>query len=374
MIGRPASLLTILLLILTTADAAGLSPSVHRRLTEIREQMADGEQQEGLARLERLLARAGGDRYTEAVIRQHLGYAYLGGHQPVRAYGELSAALDSEVLPEAVNRELQRLLAQVATQLDRPKAAVAHLEAWLQGAQPLTSEDHAMAAQVYYAAGKRDTAISSLERAISLSSTAPETWQRSLLAMYLEARRYRQARRLLHRLIAIYPVKASYWRHLAQLEAARGRHDRALALMAAAYRRNLLEASELVGFAQMYAAVGIPERAARLLSEWRGTGALRPGKARLRTEAELWLMARERQRAMEILQPLSDANDAKAAYTLGMVLLEEGRWSEAAATLEKAAKSRELGGKRQEHAAVLLGIAATRAESNDTTAPQKTYR
>ena len=141
----------------------------------------------------------------------------------------------------------------------------------------------------------------------------------------------------------------------------RRRHDRALALLASAYRKGILSARELTGFARLHAAVGMPEKAARLLMGWRKSGDLTPTNARLRTELDLWRMARERDRAMDILRSLSAAGDAKAAYELGALMFEEGRWADAASVLELPARSGELDKKEQGRANLLLGIAALQA-------------
>ena len=324
-------------------------------------EMEAGRQQEGVSQLQELLEEARNDSYAQAVIRQHLGYAHLGLHQFLNAYQALSLALDSGALPEDVSLELQKLLAQVALQLGRPKIAFAHLEVWLHAQASLAPEEHAVAAQIYYAAARTSQAITHLEQAIASSIQPPEPWERSLLAMYLETKRYAEARRLLHQLILRYPHQVDYWRNLAQLEAMRQRHDRALALLASAYRKGILPAKQLTGFARLHAGVGMPEKAARLLMIWRKSGDLPTTNARLRTELNLWRMARERDQAMHLLQSLSAAGDGKAAYELGSLMFEEGRWSDAVSVLELPASSGELEKKEQDHANLLLGIAALQA-------------
>ncbi len=350
----------VLLLAPGITSSTGLSPNLHRRLSDIREQMDAGRHRKALPGLRQLLTEARGDSYAEAVLRQHLGYAYLETEELTAARRELAAALESKQLPKSVNRRLHHLLAQVWLRLEQPQQALVHLEAWLEGAKALEAEERVMAAQIYYAAERKGTAIAQLEKALSLRTTPPESWLRSLLAMYLETDRYKQAKALLRKLIRRNPTGADYWRHLAQLEARRGRQGQALAVLALAYRQGLLKADELTRFARLHAAADIPEKAARLLQQWRQSGKLPGTRGRMRIEADLWIMAREREPARALLRRLSkNAKDGQADFKRGRILFDQGRWHECTSALRQ---SLERGGlKQQNQARLLLGIAAFKA-------------
>jgi tetratricopeptide (TPR) repeat protein len=356
--------LTILLLGLLVAAAAsaavGLSPATYRQLTDIRERMDAGAYGESIRRLQKLERdSATADGYTRAVVRQYLGYAHLGRDDYAAARRAFQGALKLEALPAEVTGQLYRILAQLGLQLDKPKEAARYIGLWLQGRKSLKPEDRLLAAQAYYAAGKVKTAIGHLEKAVSAVAEPQESWLRSLLSMYLDARRYKQARRLLQRLIGRYPDKVLYWRHLAQLHMQLGREEKALAVLALAYEKGLLEAKELVRFAGLHAHAGMPEKAARLLRQWCESGRLRTTRKLLMTEADLWSLARERERALELLRRAHDrSKDGKPAFKEGQILFQDGRWPEAVAAFRRALQKGGL--KETAQIQLLLGVAAYR--------------
>lgn len=340
--------------------AKGLSPGIYSALTDIRARMDAGAYSESIRRLEKLERESAGDAYTLAIVRQHLGYAYLGRDDYAAAYQSFRHAVESKTLPSDVSGELYRVLAQLGVQLRKPKQAAEYLQAWLRHQKRLKPADHALAAQVFYAAGKVKTAIGHLEQAVAATARPEKVWLSSLLAMYLETKRYKKASSLLQRLIARDPGQAYYWRQLAQLHMQRNRPGEALAVLALAYGNGLLEAKDLTRFASLHAHAGMPEKAARLLGEWRKAGRLRNTRKLLLTEADLWTMARERKQALDLLrQSQKQKADGRAALKEARILFQDGHWSDAAKAFQRALEGGQLSDSAQ--ARLLLGVAAYRA-------------
>ncbi len=351
--------LTLLLLWLTASPAlaAGLSPNVYNRLNDIREQMDAGRHQQSQRRLQTLLKELTGDAYAQAIVRQHLGYSHLEAGQWQAAQRELSAALQSQILPEEANQQLRLLLTQVHLQLGQPKQALKLLRIWLESSRYISAEQHALAAQVFHAASRTKQAIVHLERALETDGNAPESWRRSLVGMYLQVERYKPARSALERLLTLHPGKAEYWRLLAGVEQRTGRVDRALQVTALAYRQGLLNGRELLTLARQHAAIGIPEKAARLLQGWREQGLLETTAKRLFNEAELWLLARERDKALDVLSEAGRiSGNGRADHLRGRILFEQKRWRDSISALQKALQAGDLRNAGNAH--LLLGIAA----------------
>jgi tetratricopeptide (TPR) repeat protein len=362
--GRLAGLLLLSLVASGGTPAQGLPPGLYQRLQDIRGTMDNGESGQALPRLQALLEEARGDDYAEAVVRQHLGYGYLQTRRPTEAARELSRALELGTLPVEVEQQLHLLLAQAAMQQNRPSEALPHVRAWLAAIASPTPEQQAMAAQILYAAGRIAEAADWLQRAIAAGQASPGGWIRSLLGMYLELRAYEKARQLLRDSIRRQPGEADYWRYLAAVEHQAGRPSKALEVMALAYRQGLLEADELSQFARLHANQGMPEKAARLLQQWRQSGRLATSAPALRTEADLWLMARERDQALDLLREAGNlGDDGGDDYQRGRILFDAGRWRESERALEQALRR---GGLADAHQAQLLaGIAALQSGEED---------
>lgn len=362
MVRRFQFLLTLLLwlIVMGPISAEGLSPGIYRALTDIRERMDTGANSESIRRLKKLERESTGDAYTLAIVRQHLGYAHLGRDDYAAAYRSFRDAVESKALPSDVSNELYRVLAQLGVQLGKPKQAAEYLQSWLRHRKHLKPADHALAAQVFYAAGKVKTARGHLEKAVVATARPEKVWLSSLLAMYLETKRYKKASALLQRLIARNPDQAYYWQQLAQVHMQRNRPGKALSVLALAYGKGLLEAKDLTRFAALHAHAGMPEKAARLLREWRKTGRLRSTRKLLLTEADLWSMARERKRSLDLLRlAQKQGGDGRAALKEANILFQNGHWSDAAKAFQRALNGGHLRDSAQ--ARLLLGVAAYRA-------------
>jgi tetratricopeptide (TPR) repeat protein len=353
-------ILLLWLIALGPEAAEGLSPGIYHVLTDIRERMDAGAYAESIRRLEKLERESASDAYSLAIVRQHLGYAHLGRDDYAAAYRSFRDAAESKALPSEVSRELHRVLAQLGVQLGKPKQAAKYLQSWLRDQKRLKPADHALAAQVFYAAGKVKTAISHLEQAVAATARPEKVWLNSLLAMYLETKRYKKARSLLQRLIARDPGEAYYWQQLAQLHMQRNKPAEALAVLALAYGNGLLQAKDLTRFASLHAHAGMPEKAARLLGKWRKAGRLRNTLKLLLTEADLWLMARERERALGVLRlARKHGDDGRVALKEARILFQDGHWADAAEAFQQALKAGHLDDAAQVR--LLLGVSAFRA-------------
>jgi tetratricopeptide (TPR) repeat protein len=359
---RPILALLLLVLPMTLPEAhaaQGLTPNVHRRLIEIREQMDSGAYRASLARLEALARETAGTPYALAVVRQHLGYVHLALEDYRAARSDFLRALEPGVLPEDVERNLHLVLAQVHLRLDMHRQAVQDIETWLPGGRRPTPSQRVLAAQVFHAAGRTRSAIAHLEQAVEASPSPEESWLRSLLAMYLEAERSEEAGRLLHDLVRRFPDRALYWKYLAQIHLQAGREQQAVSMLALAYRKGLLERQEFTRFAGLYARLGVPEKAARLLRQWRESRRLAATPDLLAMEADLWTLARERKQALVTLrQRPGEGRDGRLAFREGSLLFEEGRWIDAADAFRMALRRGGL--EHPGQAQLLLGVAALR--------------
>lgn len=348
-----------------------LSRSTHAELTEVQRLMEADANRQAVHRLEALGKRVQSSPYELAVVRQYLGYALVSLERFREACVAVEEAVRPSVLPPDVQHRLHYLLAQLYVQTEEPVRARRYLEKWLQEETAPKPHAHALAARVYHALGHRKAAMRHLQAAISAAEQPDESWFLLLAYIYIDGQRLSAAEVLLREAISIYPASASAWHYLVNVYLSLGREHKALSTLMLAYREGLLEPSELTRSAQLYAGLGVPEKAARLLAQWRHDGRLGRTGEHTRLEARLWMMARERGKAIALLQGKELTGDGESLLLLGHLLLEEQRWKEAAQALQDAVRAGDL--KELERAQLLLGVAAFRAGNSQlaTTALQQ---
>ncbi len=292
----------ILMVWLGWGAAATVSPAFHDALAEVQRQQAQGHYGASLQRLQRLRrqARSGLER---ALVQTYLAYAYLGLDRLDRAAAAARQALKRPELPAGLRHPIALLLGQIELQRERPDQALRWLEQALQ--ERPDPQTRYLLAYAHYRLGHYRQAIAQLRQALKTHPDAPEDWRRLLLACYLEAKRYGEAETLLRALLRRHPGDAALWQRLAALAIARGRDHQALAALVLAWHAGDLSRDTLLAIVRLHARVGIPEKAARLVRRWRREGRLDDDLRTLRLEAGLWLAARERERALPVLERIA---------------------------------------------------------------------
>lgn len=141
-----------------------------------------------------------------------------------------------------------------------------------------------------------------------------ENWLQMLMASHYQLKEYRAATQVLERLIVLKPKKESYWLQQASIFQLLQDSKSALATLEAAYVHQVLEKeSAYIIFVQLLIQQGIPDRAARILSQLIKADKITLTENNWKLLASAWLNARERNMAA---QALSQAGDLAVAQVL----------------------------------------------------------
>ncbi|MBN2700246.1 MAG: tetratricopeptide repeat protein [Methylohalobius sp. ZOD2] len=335
-----------------------LSPSLFRGLQKVEELQREGRYAQSLKRLQRLSRQAESD-LAKALVQTYLAYAYGGLDRLEEAARASRAALNQASLPERLQPELWFLLGQIELQRERFRQAAEALGRGIQAQASPNPQDYYLLAYADYRLHRYGDAIDSLRRALALNDSPPEDWYRLLLASYLESNRYREAEELLKNLLARHPSDQVLWRQLVALYLDRDRHHEGLATLVAAYHTGKLKQDTLFSIVRLYTHVGIPEKAARLIRQWRSDKRLPSDLKTLRLEAQLWRMARERSASAKTFRQVAEASGRGQDWlTLVRIYMELAAWRDAAEAAQKALQS---GVEAPAEARLLLGVAAYRA-------------
>ena len=340
-----------------SAKDNGITRSTYTALLEIRQLMDRDAHQETVDRLRALAKRIEGKPIDFAMVQQHLGYALAALGDLPAAHQAFEQAVDTEVLPPEVTHSIHYVLAQLYIHSGEYAPGISHLETWFKTEKNANVQSHVLAGYAYYELERYPPAITHLKQALDYADTPEASWYQLLTVIYLQTKHYTAAETLLQQALRVYPLNKQFWRTLADVYLRRQREGKALAVLTLASWAGVLEGSDLKRMARLYVQLGMPEKAARLLHDWGKKGSLPKSHANLTLEAESWLLAREREKALSILRNAAEmADDGSTHMLLGRLLFEQERWREAIPALQAALSKGGLNNPAETQ--LLLGIAA----------------
>lgn len=295
--------------------------------------------------------------YERALLDQMLGYVQHAAGKSADAAAAFTRALSANLLPENVAHDLRFSLAQLLAQEEQYRAALPHLQAWLQEESSPSAEAHLLAGLIFYQLQDYPALITHLREAIRKAETPAQSWYELLLAGYFQAGQNREAAALLEQMIDRYPDTLSYWMQLAGMYLKAGENVRALATLELALHRGLLDEAGLMQLVRLCLSERLPLKAARLLEEQMQRGTLPRSRENLELLAESWQLARDPERAAAAYSELATQTGAPSAYyRLGYIYYLQEKWPDARAALARAVKGEAL--EDPADAYLLLGISA----------------
>jgi tetratricopeptide (TPR) repeat protein len=286
--------------------------------------------------LDALLERVKEKPDETALTRQAYGYLSIGLNDYTSAIEHFQFAVDSAALPPQITLNLQYTLAQLLYQEERFKAGLKQLQAWFEKTEKPTPESRVLLASLYYALKQYYNAIKSLKQAINESESPQESWYQMLVGLYLETKQYKKCVPVLQRMVKKFSEKKLYWQQLSDVQLHLGREQEAAAVLSLAAEKKLLDEAGLVRLAKLYLQLNSPMDAAELLTARMERGAIKPTQDNLNLLVDAWLLARDQQRAMQVLERLVEIDQSgRAQLRMGRILMELEQWLAASRQLEE---------------------------------------
>ncbi len=344
-----------------------LSSSVYEVITEAREHMDKNEYTRAESKLTILLGTSI-TPYEKAVANQTLGYVYIAMDRYTQAVAAFIKSVEANALPPEVTHDINFIIAQLLTNDGKHKESLTYLNSWLAKEPDPKPDAHMMAATIYYRMGDYKNMIPHIQKAIDKSGKPEQGWYEMLLAGYFEINDHKNAAALLERMIKLYPDKDIYWKQLAAIYQYLKQNKKSIAIYELALKKNILDESETIQLVHLYLNEDLPYKAARLLDSEINRGKINKSVDNLELLSNSWLLAREYDRATEVLANIAQIkNDPAIYYRIGQVYFEQAKWQDAINALEQAVKDDNLNNIAE--AWLLLGIAAY--HNNDPTRSAK---
>lgn len=375
-----------MLLGVEAAQAQETSRSTFAKLIDVQELWGEENYNEALRVLQKLAADNSDNSYDHAVTQQYIAQTALFLDRMDLVRSSLETALAQPVVDEKLSAGLKLFYGQVVMGEEEFEKARGLLEDWYAYVKQNPEVD-APAPQIFslayanYMTGNLARAEVLLEEVIASANTANDTWNRVYYQVLFEQAKYDEAEVVVYGLASRDPGNETHWRmlvnHYLRVEDSR----KALASMAVADLQGLLdEPIDRERLASMYGFSEIPEKAARIIEAAVAEDKMQEDAKTLRRLGDLWLLARDRGRALDYLSRAAAASPDGNTYELvGSLLFEDEQWEHAHDAYMLALN---LGGLDQpERVQLLAGMSAFRAgnmqaarESFDVASKSEEYR
>jgi len=332
-----------------------------KQLNRVYEQVGEKQYDEAYTALQKMLARASRDEYLQAILNQALAQVEWSRENFDAALRYFEKAVQLDALPDLAHFSLMYQIAQLYFMKDRYQDALDRLELWFCKSPPenITAEAWVLKAAILARQGNYLETLKAIDVAISMSENPKEQWYQLKLAAHYELEQYPQAAETLETIISHWPDRKVYWIQLSQIYYKLKQEEKALAIMALAYRRNMLDKrSDITYLSSLYSNANVPYKAAEVLEKGINNGVVESTENYWTATADSWYAAEELEKALSAYEKAGKASDDGAIdLRRGYILIDLERWPDALATLNSALKKGGLDDRKTGEAHLLRGMA-----------------
>lgn len=311
--------------------------------------------------LQKMLRRAGKNEYVQAVLYQALAQVEWSRANYDASLDYFERAVGLDVLPDQTHFALMYQIAQLYFMKGRYQDSLDALDLWFckVPVEQVTSHAWVLKASISAQKGDYGEALSAIEQAIAMDENPKEAWYQLKLAAHFELKQFPQAAETLEILISRWPDKKTYWTQLAQIYYKLEREDRALATMALAHRKNLLDKqADITYLSSLYSNSDVPYKAAEVLEKGIRDGLVEPSKSHWTMVAESWYSAEELEKSLLAFREAGlAASDGDIDLRRGFILVDLEDWQQALDALNAALEKGGLNDRRTGEAYLLRGMA-----------------
>lgn len=340
-----------------------------KQLNAIYEDVGEEKYDEAYEDLLKMVRRAGKNEYLQAVMYQALAQVEWSRKNYDESLEYFETAVGLDTLPDQTHFALMYQIAQLYFMKDRYQDSLDALDLWFckVPAESVTSHAYVLKASINVQKEDYREALKAIETAIGMEDDPKENWYQLKLAAHFELQQFAEAASTLETMITRWPDKKSYWLQLAQIYYQLGQADRSLAVMAMAYRKNLLDKqSDITYLSSLYSNADVPYKAAEVLEKGIRDGIVEPSKSHWTMVAETWYGAEELQKSLVAFREAGKAaEDGDIDLRRGFILVDLEDWQQALDALDEALRKGGLNDRRTGEAYLLRGMAQFNLQNLD---------
>ncbi len=341
--------------------AKALDELTWKQLNAIYEDVGEENYDEAFEDLQKMLGRAGKDTYLRAIVNQALAQVEWarGNYGPALGYFEKAVELDT--LPDQAHFARMYQISQLYFMKERYDDALNKLDLWFCTVpkDKVTSAAFVLRASIFAQKEDYANALKAIETAISMDADPIEQWYQLKLAAHYELEQYPQAAETLEMIISKWPDKKVYWIQLSQIYFKLKQDKKALAVLALAHRKNMLDRQgDITYLSSLYSNSDVPYKAAEILEQGIRDGIVEPSKNHWTMVADAWYAAEELEKSLNAYQQAGRAAaDGNIDLRRGYILIDMERWPAALEALNQAIEKGGLNDRKTGEAYLLRGMA-----------------
>jgi len=341
--------------------AKALDEITYKELNEVYELVGAEKYNEAYATLRKMLDRAGKDEYLQAILYQALAQVEWSRNNfdPALQYFEKAVQLDA--LPNQAHFSLMYQIAQLYYMKERYDEALNRLDLWFCTAPPekITSAAYVLQASIHTNNKDYANALVSIEKAIAMDKDPKEQWYQLKLAAHYELEQFPKAAETLELIISKWPEKKTYWVQLTQIYYKLKQDDKALSVLALAYRKKLLDTqSDILFLSSLYSNSSVPYKSAEVLQKGIESGVVEGTDKHWALVADTWYAAEEMEKALVAYEKAGTAaRTGEIDLRRGYILVDLERWPDAREALSSALGKGGLDDRKTGEAYLLRGMA-----------------
>jgi len=329
--------LLLLLSLLSNPTAAAsqpdMSPELAGQLMRILSN-ADADVEQMLSELAALAERRRRPNDRRFIIRERAALL-IQEDRLALAKTELLGTLDGQ--PVTYAPALRFLLGQIYLLEDNVGAALEPLETWAANTQSLDPAGLFLLGYAYVRSEDFAAAAAILEQLLASATVTRPQWIEVLAYVYTQQGDTERAIDLLQRLVAEHPAEQRWWRQLATAYLLIDDVPRGTAGFTIATSLTQLGFADARRLAQLFGYLGMPADGGELLQNAMASLDEPAGYEDQMLLAELWMAAREFDRALDTLRSASlTASDGEPQMVMGQLLLQRELYADASSALQAA--------------------------------------
>jgi len=308
-----------------------------------------GEVTEGLQVLKDLERRIDQlNSYEKAMVYNFMAYIHYGEEQVNQAVLSFKKVLEQDPIPESLEQSTLYSLAQLQMHQEKYDAAIDYIRRWSKlSSDGKSAQSESLLANAYYAKKDYKKALGHINESIRLDKEAGKVSSENLLilkrAVHYELKQPEQITLVTEDLVRHYS-KPKYWVELANMYGETGQNKKQMAVMEAAHQQGFVTAeSDLKNLAQLYYLNGAPFKAGQVMKQAIESGAMSSSLKNLEFLAQAWMVAKEFDRAVPVLEKAAVSSTSGDPYArLAEIYVNTENWTKAIEMGQKALEKGQL--------------------------------
>jgi tetratricopeptide (TPR) repeat protein len=334
-----------------------MSEAIYKKFVKLQEMIADEQYVEAKSGLT-ALTKKNLNGFEEASINQFLGWVDSAQGKYQSASNYLQKAIATNALTDTAHFSMMLQKSQMLAGADKYQLALDALDAYYKVTDEIKDATLYYEASLYAQMDKFKEAMVPLKKAIELSDEPNESWYYLLLSLHMQSSEFLQASKVLDILIKLNPNKKEYWTMLSQVYFTLKKDEKSLAVLAVADENGMVSnEKERLQLYKMYAFLGNPYSAGKVLEKGLKDGVIKPTFKRWDDLGNTWYSAAEMDKALFAYDKASKlATDGKIDFQRAYIYFDREDWTGAKNALQSAIEKGGLTDKKIGTSWLLLGM------------------